>query len=120
MLLAEHRAAPSPPPVQLQLADGDNPHLEIVHSETEPSGDLRKDILMLLENSENPVTRTDMRKQLKTRNERLGKALAQLQQQSLAERTPTGWCLPEGRNSRPIVPVPSIRDQRERNDSKIP
>ena len=120
MLLIEHRAAPSPPPVQLQLADGDNPHLEIVHSETETSGDLCKDILMLLENSESPVTRTDMRQQLKTRNERLGKALAQLEQQRLVERTPAGWCLPEGQNSRPIVPVPSIRDQRERNDSKIP
>jgi hypothetical protein len=120
MLLVEHRAAPSPSPVQLCLAGGDNPHLEIVNFETESSGDLCNDILLLLQKSGNPVTRTGMRQQLKTRNERLGKALAQLEQQHLAERTPDGWRLLDKQESKLIVPVPPIRDQRERNGSKDP
>jgi hypothetical protein len=118
MLLIEHRAAPSPDPVQLRLAEGDNPHLEIVPAQRESAGDLCEDILLLLEKSGKPVTRTYMREILKTRNERLGKALLRLEQQMLAERTSAGWRLLERQQTQLTVPVPPIRDQRERNDAK--
>ncbi|MFH0810265.1 MAG: AAA family ATPase [Pseudomonadota bacterium] len=91
LLVAEHRASQSPPAVELSLVDGPHPHLEVVAGEPDFSGDLGEDILHLLKQAQAPVTRTAMREQLKTRNERLGKALLHLEQCRLVEHSAEGW-----------------------------
>jgi hypothetical protein len=93
IMVAEHRAAPAPPPIGLQLADGEYPHLQVVEYEKQNSNNLTEDILHMLKNTREPLTRTILRAKLKTRNERVGKALAALKKQNLIHRTPDGWCI---------------------------
>jgi hypothetical protein len=93
LLLAEHRAAPSPQPVELKLVDGNHPHLEALGPVVKPPGDLCEAILRRLEGSQQPLSRTALREQLRTRNERLGQALALLERRQLIQRTPSGWCI---------------------------
>jgi hypothetical protein len=93
-LMAEHRSSPSPEPVELNLVDGENPHLEVVENTTpQPADDLGQAILRCLGESQQALTRTALREQLKTRNERLGNTLAILEKRRLIQRTPQGWLL---------------------------
>ena len=93
IMVAEHRAAPALPPIGLKLAEGNYPHLEVVEVEKQNSHNLCEDILLVLKNNREPVKRAALREKLKTRNERLGKALAMLQKQNRIQRTPDGWCI---------------------------
>jgi len=94
ILVAEHRAAPCPEHVEIKLDNSDFPHLEVVTAGPELSGELCDDIIMILSRLQQPVTRTELRKQLRTRNETLGKALAELEQKHRVERTTSGWRMP--------------------------
>lgn len=82
-LHAEHRAHPCPQPVQLQLERDPALHLEILGEVREqdpddsPTDDLEPRILAALK--QHPMTRAALRQLLAVRNERLGKALADLE-----------------------------------------
>jgi len=81
-LSIEHRSAPAPDPLHLTLAGDDatgDVHLEIAgahHPDAAPDRNLTADVLGAL--AERPRTRTDLRAQLRVRNERLGSVLEQL------------------------------------------
>jgi len=91
VLTIEHRAAASPAPVELQLVTGQTPHLELIGSSTPSEGGLTQAVRELLTQTSAPMTRAQLRDHLQARNQRVGEALAQLEQQGLVERTPLGW-----------------------------
>ncbi len=99
LLTAEHRAAPSPEPMVLELItddDGDIPHLEIKdnrQSETldASKGTLSDELLNVLAEAGHPLSRTTLRARLRVKNQRLGNALANLERKNLILRTPQGW-----------------------------
>ena len=90
LLTLEHRAAPSPEPLELRLVGGQTPHLEIVASSRSHVGELTQTVLELLR-LEGPMSRASLRRQLRIRNERLGKVLSLLQEQGSIQRTDDGW-----------------------------
>ena len=94
MLSSEHRAAPAPPPVSLQLVatDADQTHLEVI---TEFSGlpalqSLHNRVLELLAPGV-VLTRAKLRDTLGVKNERLGEALEALERTGRLRRTAAGW-----------------------------
>jgi len=95
VLSVEHRAAKSMDPVQLQLvseSDDQATHLEIVAGKrADPAVPLADRVLMLLQNTDSPLTRTAIREHLRVNNQRLGHTLDDLKKQNLALKTPTGW-----------------------------
>jgi hypothetical protein len=105
VLHAEHRSNPVPPPFAIELS-GDPPHLTATPIATSGPevGDLAERILAALHRQ--PLTRSELRDQLRVRNETLGAVLDRL--------VSDGRVLRAG--GRLAVPVPALRDQRERND----
>jgi len=95
VLTFEHRAAKQPEPVEVHLVsknDGSATHLEIVSKLPGNEDTSLKDrLIALLENSEESLTRTSIRKQLKVNNQRLGKTLVDLEKQGKIIRTANGW-----------------------------
>ena len=89
LLAVEHRAAPSPEPLILQLVEGDTPHLAIAG--VSKRGALDEVILDLLTLAARPMTGGALRQTLRTRNERVGQALDDLLQRGLIRRTSGGW-----------------------------
>ncbi len=90
VLTVEHRAAPSPQPIELCLVSGHTPHLEIVESSESGGQELTEAVCELLR-LRGPMTRTRLRQELRIRNQRLGKALNWLQDQGTIQRTAGGW-----------------------------
>jgi len=104
VLHAEHRSCPAPPPAVLALT-GEPPRLTVDGSATSSADDgLDKRILALL--AAEPMTRTQLRDRLQVRNETLGEVLGRLEADRRLVRV----------DGRLTVPVPHLRDQRERND----
>lgn len=101
-LSIEHRSAPAPDPLQLALVGDDatgDVHLEIGgahHCDAAPGRDLAADVLGAL--LDQPRTRTDLRAQLRVRNERLGTVLEQLRLDGQIRRHAGVWT---------TVPVPA-------------
>lgn len=94
-LTLEHRSAKSINPFEMELvsrADGAGAHLEI---RTEPgkgeNATLADRVLVLLKNSQKPMSRTAIRKHLRVNNQRLGETLVNLDRQRFTLRTPKGW-----------------------------
>ncbi len=94
-LTIEHRSAKSINPVEMELvsrSDGAATHLEIV---TPPgksaNASLSERALVLLQNSNRPLPRTTIRKQLRVNNQRLGETLVNLDKQGFILHTPKGW-----------------------------
>lgn len=89
-LFIEHRSAPAPDPLLLELADNP-PHLEIVTDDhtTEPT--LQERILQTLTRSDKPLRRTQLRSLLASNNQRLGEALQALESLGRVRRTGQGW-----------------------------
>jgi hypothetical protein len=93
VLSSEHRAAPAPPPVYLELVatSDETIHLEVV---TEYNGEkrrtLQEQVLELLAPGA-VQTRGKLREALSVKNERLGEALESLQQAGQVCRTAAGW-----------------------------
>jgi RecA-family ATPase len=93
LLASEHRAAPAPPPVALQLVatDPHQTHLEVIAQPPEsPRRSLHDQVLDLLAPGV-VLTRARLRDTLGVKNERLGEALEALEQAGRICRTPTGW-----------------------------
>jgi len=97
MLTSEHRAAPAPPPVALQLLASDalGTHLEVIGAPLgRPQRSLPDQVLELLAPGL-VLTRTKLRDALGVKNERLGEALESLERTGRLQRTPTGWRRPD-------------------------
>lgn len=108
ILTLEHRAAKPPAPFAIALVcqpDGSQPHLELCCAPPRQAGvSLAERILHLLQHSPKPLPRTTVRQHLKVNNQRLGQALAELQQQGQVLRTPSGWT---AMSSRPPESAPT-------------
>jgi len=93
VLLSEHRAAPAPPAVTLELVatDAASTHLEVI---AEPPGDrqanLKEQVLACLVPGEG-LTRARLRDVLSVQNQRLGEALEALERSGKIRRSGTGW-----------------------------
>jgi len=97
-LTIEHRAAPSPEPMQIELAGedgGEGVHLRVVSEATSLSLEphLREQVLELLARSGEALTRAALRSALRVNNQRLGDELEDLLQQKRIARTAKGWTL---------------------------
>jgi hypothetical protein len=114
VLTVEHRAAPSPPPCTLELADAPGLHLRVVQGgpeEHDLAVDASERIAALLAGG-NVMTRDGLRAALQARNATVGEALVRLRADGRVERTAGGFRL------RRTVPVPASREERERNASR--
>lgn len=98
-LVTEHRFAPASAAVSLRLADEDPlaVHLQVVGTApqvaTDKDAELAEAVLELLRQSPEPLTRTSMRKELRVKNERLGRALASLEEERQIQRAQHGFAL---------------------------
>lgn len=96
VLSMEHRAAAAPAAVALELVAEDSTaiHLEVSREAPPPPNedkpDLKDAVLYALEEAP-AVTRGSLRVKLSVNNERLGQALAKLQEEGKVEHGPTGW-----------------------------
>ena len=108
LLTVEHRGAPAPDPVGLALnADGDV-HLDIIDSaegppapSNEPLRDDALDQAVLAALAPAPLARTDLRAQLRVRNERLGDTLTRLAQAGMICRAGDQWAVIDSRFPHP-------------------
>lgn len=90
-LIIEHRAAPAPPSLKLQLCL-DPPHLEVTHGSAPPKATLEQRLLALLhQHRGTPITRTSIRAHLQANNQAVGDALNVLQVDGKVKRTSQGW-----------------------------
>jgi hypothetical protein len=93
VLSSEHRAAPAPPPVTLELVatDAATTHLEVIAELPEGKRrSLEEQVLDLLAGGV-VRARGKLRAALGVQNERLGAALESLERAGRLGRTPTGW-----------------------------
>ena len=110
ILTLEHRSAASPPPIALALvsrADGSATHLEPAAGGEDNGLALAERALAALQNSAQPLTRAGLRERLKVNNQRLGEALAALDQQGAIRRTPQGWTARQRAQPPQAPPPPS-------------
>ena len=95
VLAVEHRSAPAPDPIAVRLVvtetEFPSAHLQIVNAQVNPprSAKLENRILDVLDGRE--LTRAAMRESLAVKNERLGPALASLEEKGMIRRFPNGW-----------------------------
>jgi hypothetical protein len=104
VLTIEHRAAAAPDPLRLQLVAGEDvagPHLAILDDDAEiarPTDDepsaLDRRLLDRLARAAAPLSRTQLRAELRVRNERLGDALARLAAAGAIVRSGDRWTVP--------------------------
>jgi hypothetical protein len=96
LLCIEHRYAPSPEPIPIQLRaeDDEPPHLAILgHVEDRGSTDLHDQIIRFLERQPEPATQEGMREILRVRMQRLVLAIRRLESQGRIHRSAAGWSL---------------------------
>ena len=96
VLSSEHRAAPAPPPVSLQLVatDPHQTHLEVIADlHDQPRRSLHDQVLELLAPGV-VLTRAKLRDKLGVKNERLGAVLESLERTGRLNRTAAGWQRP--------------------------
>jgi hypothetical protein len=100
ILRAEHRSAPSPDPIELQLVcdhEGQDAHLEVMSTDEDSNQPaktvlpLSERILDVLTHATTPITRTALRQKLRINNQRLGDTLTKLHAQQRIDRTVEGW-----------------------------
>jgi len=97
VLSSEHRAAPAPPPVSLQLVatDSHQIHLAVVAEvRDQQRRSLHDQVLELLAPGV-VLTRSKLRDTLGVKNERLGEVLELLERTGRLHRTATGWRRPD-------------------------
>lgn len=97
VLSSEHRAAPAPPPVSLQLVatDADQTHLEVIDEPRDRTGHGLEEQVLDVVAPGMVLTRTQLRDHLGVKNERLGQALETLERTRRLCRTPSGWRRPD-------------------------
>ena len=102
LLIAEHRDAPAPDPLELHLtsrSDGSATHLEVIDAPAldPPSPEacvpITERVTELLASAPRPLTRLELRKRLRVNNQRLGQALAELEDHRDVTRSQQGWSL---------------------------
>ena len=89
-LTVEHRSAPAPEPVLLDLV-GEPPCLDVIADDSTSEPTLQDRILHTLARADVPLRRTELRGLLAVNNKRLGDALAALERLGRIRRTPNGW-----------------------------
>lgn len=100
VLTIEHRAAAAPDPLRLQLVAGDDAdvHLAVIASdlpvEHEAPRDLDPLVLDVLRRAGRALSRSQLRAELRVRNERLGDALVRLVATSAVIRAGDRWAVP--------------------------
>jgi len=100
LLTIEHRAAAAPDPLRLQLVAGDDidPHLAIVSTvapaDADPPSEIDRRVLDLLTRAGRPLSRSQLRAELRVRNERLGDALSRLVAADAVVRAGDRWAVP--------------------------
>lgn len=97
-LSMEHRSAPAPEPVYLELvaSDPERIHLEVLDLSGEKADEERSLGESVLEElARQAMTRSALRKKLSVKNERLGRALKHLESEGRIERSENGWRLLE-------------------------
>jgi RecA-family ATPase len=97
-LTIEHRAAPSPEPMLVDLVTDASAETACLRVVAPPSPlalqpTLGEQIIELLAVATEPLTRAALRSALRVNNLRLGDALERLERSSHIERTPQGWSL---------------------------
>jgi len=90
-LSVEHRSAPCPDPLYVDLDCGAHPHLELVEPDDNEPPPLTERVLSELRNLDQPITRTRLREKLAVQNKRLGDALKELESLGRIQRTTDGW-----------------------------
>jgi len=103
-LSVEHRAAPASEPIEVRLCTSRDPsappYLEVVgyQSAAAPADPgaatvivLPERLLATLRSAPRPLTRVELRTRLRVNNQRLGRALDDLQSRGLLTRTARGW-----------------------------
>ena len=97
-LTIEHRAAAAPDPLHLKLITGGDVHLAVateqLRADDDPSRDLDRLVLDLLRRSAHPMTRSQLRADLRVRNERLGDTLVRLVTAGTVVRHGDQWAVP--------------------------
>ena len=103
VLSVEHRAAPAVDPFEVRLraprGTSTPPYLEVVrsHNATPPASPasataaLPERLLAILRSAPRPLTRVELRAQLRVNNQRLGQGLDDLKTRGLLTRTTRGW-----------------------------
>ena len=126
LLTLEHRAAPSPEPLELRLVAGDSPHLEIVTSTDSKAAELTQAVHELLR-CEGPMSRTSLRQQLRIPKS-TPRSSAQLVAGAGKHTTYRGRMVDQQRadphrdRAAPCptgVPIPPFRGGRERNGGHL-
>jgi len=101
-LTLEHRCAPAPEPLTLELCGGDDDaRLEVSDDNDEhdapdrepPPTPLADEVRRLLADAAEPMARVAIRRALRVNNHRLGQALLRLEHDGVAERAAGGWRL---------------------------
>ncbi len=107
LLYIEHRAAPSPEPFAIELVIEPQAHLEVVDREGAPApaaaAALAERVVAVLERTA-PMTRDQLRAELRSRNATLGDALVRLRAEGRIERGTGGFHL--CRQSDDAIPIP--------------
>lgn len=96
LLTLEHRSAPAPPPIQLQLvsrSDGSATHLEALPDATSKDAPvpLNKRVLDALREAHKPLAQTALRQLLQVNNQRLGEVLRDMERRGVATHDADGW-----------------------------
>jgi AAA domain len=100
VLAIEHRAAPAPEPLRLELVAGDDVdvRLTVNRDDLPPDDDARCDLdrllLEALGRAARPLSRAQLRAELRVRNERLGDALVRLTNAGAIVRAGDRWSVP--------------------------
>ena len=108
MLTLEHRAAPAPEPVRIELVskpDGTDAHLRVAGAPPIASPNLATRIVDMLRTTSGPLRRGSLRAQLRVSNNRLGEALVALESADRVQRTAQGWVLPPTVGQQGLFPV---------------
>lgn len=97
LLQVEHRNAPAPPPIHLELTSGDDAHLAVLddnaHSTQSEEDPLRASLVDLLVAARRPATTLELRDTLKVRKATLLSALEDLRARGIVTRADGGWIL---------------------------
>lgn len=105
LLTLEHRSAPAPDPVSVELVgdDATGTHLEVrsgdgadTRDDTTPEQPLSDLVRKSLADSDQPQSRAALRRSLRVNNQRLGDALLRLERDGIAQRSAEGWALTRG------------------------
>jgi len=108
LLSVEHRSAPAPEPLGLELAGDEDVRLDVVATSENDlgatatdgnAGGLEQDVLAALATA--PLARADLRARLRVRNERLGETLSRLLDAGEVRRVGDCWAIPDSHSRLP-------------------